>query len=218
LSANLLPGHLSSFYRSLEGQGNLESNARLALRPYTDLRNIASALKDAQPAAEGAAPHLVDYAENLATALGEHIKKRFGKSFQDTMEKIKWPSKELATTDELMREWREGVELLLDLQEPYEVSFVLWGLEEKIANCILPRELLSQYGARQEPSKARDPPVLLPLELMAHPLELRFKYHFSGNKVTNRLEKVFNCAIQCLENRLICYVLGVAGILPVPCG
>jgi hypothetical protein len=32
--------------------------------------------------------------------------------------------------------------------------------------------------------------VLLPLEVMVHPLELRFKYHFSGTKPTNRLDKV----------------------------
>lgn len=32
--------------------------------------------------------------------------------------------------------------------------------------------------------------VLLPLEVMVHPLELRFKYHFSGAKPTNRLDKV----------------------------
>lgn len=32
--------------------------------------------------------------------------------------------------------------------------------------------------------------MLLPLEVMVHPLELRFKYHFSGDKPTNRLDKV----------------------------
>lgn len=38
--------------------------------------------------------------------------------------------------------------------------------------------------------QAKDPPVLFPLEVMVHPLELRFKYHFSGAKPTNRLDKV----------------------------
>lgn len=36
----------------------------------------------------------------------------------------------------------------------------------------------------------KDIQVLLPLEVMVHPLELRFKYHFSGAKPTNRLDKV----------------------------
>jgi hypothetical protein len=35
-----------------------------------------------------------------------------------------------------------------------------------------------------------EPPILLPLEVMVHPLDLRFKYHFSGDKPTNRLDKV----------------------------
>ena len=34
-----------------------------------------------------------------------------------------------------------------------------------------------------------EPPILLPLEVMVHPLELRFKYHFSGDKPTNKLDK-----------------------------
>jgi hypothetical protein len=32
--------------------------------------------------------------------------------------------------------------------------------------------------------------VLLPLEVMIKPLELRFRYHFDGDKPTNRLDKV----------------------------
>jgi hypothetical protein len=35
-----------------------------------------------------------------------------------------------------------------------------------------------------------EPQILLPLEVMVHPLDLRFKYHFSGDKPTNRLDKV----------------------------
>ena len=35
-----------------------------------------------------------------------------------------------------------------------------------------------------------DPPVLFSMEVMAHPLELRFKYHFSGDKPTNKLDRV----------------------------
>ena len=37
---------------------------------------------------------------------------------------------------------------------------------------------------------AEEPLVLLPLEVMVKPLELRFRYHFDGDKPTNRLDKV----------------------------
>jgi hypothetical protein len=40
------------------------------------------------------------------------------------------------------------------------------------------------------PGSTIQPPVLFPLEVMVHPLELRFKYHFNGDKPTNRLDKV----------------------------
>lgn len=33
-------------------------------------------------------------------------------------------------------------------------------------------------------------PPLLPLEVMAKSLALRFRYHFEGDKQTNRLDKV----------------------------
>ena len=35
-----------------------------------------------------------------------------------------------------------------------------------------------------------DPLVLLPLEVMVRPLELRFMYHFDGDRPTNRPDKV----------------------------
>ncbi|KKA20272.1 RINT-1 family protein [Rasamsonia emersonii CBS 393.64] len=139
---------------------------RTALSPYTRLKNIASSLKDAQFAAEGAAPHLVDHTEKLASALREQLRKDFSSRLQRALEKMKWPGKDLVLTDSLIEEWAESVELLLDLQEP--------ELE--------PRTPASSI-------QAKDPPVLFPLEVMVHPLELRFKYHFSGAKPTNRLDK-----------------------------
>lgn len=36
----------------------------------------------------------------------------------------------------------------------------------------------------------QETPILSPLEEMVHPLNLRFKYHFSGDRPTNRLDKV----------------------------
>lgn len=35
-----------------------------------------------------------------------------------------------------------------------------------------------------------EPLILLPLEVMVKPLELRFKYHFDGDRPTNKLDKV----------------------------
>ncbi|RAL01653.1 RINT-1 family protein [Aspergillus ibericus CBS 121593] len=146
---------------SKEALDNIKDQPRIAIQSYTRLRKVARSLTEAQPAAEGAAPHLVDYVGKLASALREHMKTDFTRRLQETMEKMKWPSKDLHFPDDLQAQWKENVALLLDLQKP-ELQGHASGVE---------------------------PPVLLPLEVMVHPLELRFKYHFSGDKPTNRLDK-----------------------------
>ncbi|KAG2412218.1 hypothetical protein HFD88_009775 [Aspergillus terreus] len=143
----------------------IETTPREAILPYTRLRSIAESLKEAQPAAEGAAPHLVEHVRRLSSVLREHLKGNFTKRLQAILEQMKWPSKELHFPSDLQTQWAENVGLLLDLQIP---------------------ELKSRESAGQHPV---DPPILFPLEVMVHPLELRFRYHFSGDKPTNRLDK-----------------------------
>lgn len=104
---------------------NIGSAPHLALKPYAQLRNIALSLKDAQPRAEGAAPHLVDYIERLASALREQMKRDFSGRLQKKLEQMKWPSKDLRLPDDLMTQWRSDVELLLDLQIPYGLPSLL---------------------------------------------------------------------------------------------
>lgn len=98
----------------------MSSEPRAALGPYTRLRKIVGLLKDAQPAAEGAAPHLVDYTDKLASALRQQMKKFFGDRLQNTLQDLKWPTRELNLSDQLLARWRQDVELLLDLQTPYD--------------------------------------------------------------------------------------------------
>ncbi|KAF5867355.1 hypothetical protein ETB97_000124 [Aspergillus alliaceus] len=150
---------------SKEALTNIRSSHKSAITPYARLRTIVQALKEAQPAAEGAAPHLVDYVGKLASALRDHMKTDFTKRLQGTLEQMKWPSKDLYLPDSIKAQWKDHVGLLLDLQTP---------------------ELQSRDASKEEFIK---PPILLPLEVMVHPLELRFKYHFSGDKPTNRLDK-----------------------------
>ncbi|KAJ5989157.1 hypothetical protein N7481_004367 [Penicillium waksmanii] len=151
---------------SKEALASISSEPRTALKPYARLRNLVSSLKEVQPAAEGAAPHLIDYTEKLACALRQQLKKFFSDRLQKSLESMKWPTRELNITDPLLDQWRQDVELLIDLQTPE-----------------LPgRDALA-------PGSTIQPPVLFPLEMMVHSLELRFKYHFSGDKPTNRLDK-----------------------------
>lgn len=89
------------------------------MTPYARLCSIANSLKEAQPAAEGAAPHLVDYTKKLALGLREQLKKCLGGNLEKTLESLKWPTRQLNITDGLLAQWKQDVELLIDLQAPY---------------------------------------------------------------------------------------------------
>ncbi|KAL3461266.1 TIP-1 family-domain-containing protein [Aspergillus heterothallicus] len=145
---------------------SIRFDPRSAITSYSQLRNIVEQLKEAQPAAEGASPHLVDYVGQLASKLRTELKRECTTRLRTTLEQIKWPSKGIEFADTLRSRWTNDIELLLDLQNPE----------------LKPHE----YAMKQ---RKAHPPVLFPLEVMVHPLELRFKYHFSGDKPTNRLDK-----------------------------
>jgi hypothetical protein len=105
---------------SKQALADISSEPHSALKPYSRLRTIVGLLKDAQPAAEGAAPHLVDYTDKLASALRQQMKKYFSDRLQKTLEELKWPTKQLNVTEQLLARWRQDVELLIDLQLPYD--------------------------------------------------------------------------------------------------
>ncbi|EEA27470.1 hypothetical protein EYB25_001535 [Talaromyces marneffei] len=145
----------------------VDSAPASAIPPYKTLRNISTSLQAAQIAAEGAAPHLVDHAERLANSVKNQLQDRLSGRLQNVLDKLKWPSRELVLNEAFIQEWVTSVDLLLDLQEPD----------------------LKSYSVSSSSFQNEDIQVLLPLEVMMHPLELRFKYHFSGAKPTNRLDK-----------------------------
>ena len=153
---------------SSQASQQLKAAPRQAIEPYRRLRALATAVKAAQPAAEGAAPHLVDHVEQQAHTLYKSLKKGFDSDFKKTLEEMNWPNKELKLTGDLIAKWTYQVETLLDLQEP---------------------DLHRKASENLDSSSTQDPTVLLPLEVLVKPLELRFRYHFLGDKPTNRLDK-----------------------------
>ena len=102
-----------------EARKNFKASPQAALVPYLQLQRVAIALKEAQPAAEDAAPHLVDHVDRTTITLWGQMKNAFASEFEEILEKIQWPSKNVQMTVEAEKEWTAGVEKLLDLQEPY---------------------------------------------------------------------------------------------------
>ena len=151
-----------------EARQNFQTSPQAALRPYLQLQNLTNALRAAQPAAEDAAPHLVDHVDRTARLLWTQMKDAFATDFEKTLTKVQWPSKDAKLQGSLEKEWVEGVQKLLELQEP---------------------ELHARDSQDPERAWGEDALVLLPLEVMAKPLELRFRYHFEGDRPTNKLDK-----------------------------
>lgn len=52
------------------------------------------------------------------------------------------------------------------------------------------RELKSRDDEAEGRNSYAEPLILLPLEVMVKPLKLRFRYHFDGDRPTNKLSKV----------------------------
>ena len=131
------------------------------------LKSLANSLQEAQPAAEGAAPHLVDHVTMATRLIWQQMKDSYAEEFEVTLRRLGWPKESMVLNGPLQEEWVDKVKQLLELQQP---------------------EL--RAGADASESGDTDPFVLLPLEIMMKPLELRFKYHFEGDRPTNKLEKV----------------------------
>ena len=104
----------------------MDSTPTSAIPPYKALRNISTSLQAAQVAAEGAAPHLVDRAEQLANSVKQQLQDRLSGRLQKALDKLKWPSRELVLNDSFVQEWVTSVDLLIDLQEPYVFSTSHW--------------------------------------------------------------------------------------------
>jgi RAD50-interacting protein 1 len=100
----------------VEARSNIKIAPYTALKSCARLQNFSQTLKSLQPAAEGAAPHLVDHVEKVSTAVHKQMKDALENEFEALLDKIKWPSKEVRISGALQNEWKEGVGKLLELQ------------------------------------------------------------------------------------------------------
>ncbi|RMD41438.1 hypothetical protein DV735_g3685, partial [Chaetothyriales sp. CBS 134920] len=187
----------TSYLQLLQEVGSLSAEARnaIATKPgdavarYLRLQSLTRGLKEAQPAAEGAAPHLMDHVEQTTLRLKAEITTALTKAFQATLAKINWPKKELNLLGTALSAWTEQAWLLLELGEQ-DLIATQQTIEQGDDDPTRPtRVLLPTIQQRDDDDQTRPTRVLLPLELMAQPLAQRFRYHFFGDKPTNRLDK-----------------------------
>jgi len=146
----------------------LGKSDKAALTAYKRLSTLATGLQPLSEAAEGAAPHLVLHVLRTTYNARTQIEQSFAADFEKTLTKMGWPKQGISVPPGLQSEWNLHIEKLIDLQKS---------------------ELVAADEANSSKTSKDEPAVLLPLEIMVRSLELRFNYHFSGDRPTNRLDK-----------------------------
>jgi hypothetical protein len=154
--------------RSKEAQSQLQTSNEAALEPYKQLRSLHTRLTRLQDDAEGAAPQLLHHVDQITQALRSQIFAAFSSDLEKVLKKIHWPTPKATIPSHLHEEWEAAVAKLLDLQLPE-----LEGVD---------------YGSGAS-TKVKLPAVLFPLQVLVQPLEMRFRYHFEGDKPTNRIDR-----------------------------
>ncbi|KAF2000407.1 RINT-1 family protein-like protein [Amniculicola lignicola CBS 123094] len=153
---------------SKEAQSQLQTSNEAALAPYKQLRSLHTRLIHLQDGAEGAAPQLLHHVSKITQALRSQILDAFSADLEKVLQKIQWPTPKAVVPGPLQEEWETAIMKLLDLQTPE-----LEGLEY----------------APGPADKVSLPAVLFPFEVLVQPLEMRFRYHFEGDKPTNRIDR-----------------------------
>jgi hypothetical protein len=153
---------------SEDAQLQLQTSNEAALEPYKQLRSLHTQLVRLQDDAEGAAPQLVHHVQKITQTLRKQIYDAFAAQLEHVLKKIRWPRPDAAIPSPLHDEWETAIANLLDLQMP---------------------ELEKGDYQRGPSDKIKLPAVLLPFEVLVRPLEMRFRYHFEGDKPTNRIDR-----------------------------
>ncbi|KAF2846034.1 RINT-1 family protein-like protein [Plenodomus tracheiphilus IPT5] len=153
---------------SKQAQSQLQTSNEAALEPYKQLRSLHTRLMALQTDAEGAAPQLLHHVGNITQALRRKILDAFSAQLEQVLNKVRWPISKAEIPAELREEWEAAIVKLLDLQMP---------------------ELEGVSYASGPGEKFKLPPVLFPMQVLVEPLGMRFRYHFDGDKATNRIDR-----------------------------
>ncbi|KIV97350.1 hypothetical protein PV10_01112 [Exophiala mesophila] len=141
-----------------------------SIKSYLQLHSLWTRMKENQPSAEGAAPQLLYIFEQQTTRIFKSLKDSLEKSLRKTLDEMNWPSRDMTVSSNAREKWENQVQLLLEIQEPDLVQSA-------------PNDTTWNAGPPPEPV------TLFPLEVMINPLAARFRYHFYGDRPTNRLDK-----------------------------
>ncbi|KAI1319265.1 hypothetical protein EDD11_004402 [Mortierella claussenii] len=146
-----------------ESRALIDTSAEQALVPYRSLVELCDSVKET---VSGQNTKLEGFLTASTSGLLQDFKTHLSKKFQASLDAVGWPkpiSDPSSISDDKQDNFEYSYKELLLLQEPTHGALELSG---------------------EQPY-----PPLLTTELMVAPLILRFRYHFEGNRPTNRLDK-----------------------------
>ncbi|XP_053685469.1 RINT1-like protein [Sabethes cyaneus] len=118
------------------------------------------------------APHLKMFARNTAFYWHDILREKFSKEFEAVLKNIKWPN--LNQTLEQFNPSKENLNKLATLGE-YLFLVKIPGDQSLLSVKLTPSIIC--------------PPFTAPVDILLKPFHLRFQFHFTGSKQTNRLDK-----------------------------
>ncbi|EWC45231.1 hypothetical protein DRE_05958 [Drechslerella stenobrocha 248] len=154
-------------------QSVIATDPRAALVPYYQLQQISAQLCQKHEVAEGAAVHLVEYVGQATTQLWDDMKDRLSKQFQTTLDSIGWPTQDLSP------------EKMQQLETEFVKILALRKTQQEMAADVDLSSLTSPNQISQAPRYS----PLLAFASLSKAFALRFRYHFEGDRPTNKLEK-----------------------------
>uniref|UniRef100_A0A182PZ79 Chromatin accessibility complex protein 1 n=1 Tax=Anopheles epiroticus TaxID=199890 RepID=A0A182PZ79_9DIPT len=118
------------------------------------------------------APHLKMYARNTAFHWHDVLTAKYSTEFEALLKTIKWPN--MNQTLEQFNPSKDHINKLVLLAE-YLFLVKLPGDQDLLSQKLTPSIICPHYTT--------------PVQLFVKPFRLRFQFHFSGNKQTNRLDR-----------------------------
>ncbi|XP_078610653.1 RAD50-interacting protein 1-like isoform X1 [Branchiostoma floridae x Branchiostoma japonicum] len=126
--------------------------------------------------------NLVQFSNSTILFWHRILKDKLSSEFEEVVKQLGWPFL--------------GVSTHVPLQVPrpthLELTFRLETLFEQLLKIQLPDTMTGRMRRSSQTSMVSDDeerPLLLPLQLLLKPLRKRFKFHFTGSKQTNALDK-----------------------------
>ncbi|KAK9480824.1 TIP-1 family-domain-containing protein [Lipomyces japonicus] len=137
-------------------------DAESALKHYSDLSRLYQLVYEKNKLSDDPTTYLVPFMEQSRLALRASLQDKLSSDLRNSLDAIGWPSKISFKSD--FNEFCSAFTNLILFQDS---SFVTKNID----------------GNNNEPSQ------IIAFEVLIEQLDLRFRYHFEGNRDTNRLDK-----------------------------